>query len=78
MSLRVPSDVEFSVRALVANGRFTTEEDVLREAVAKLARDEDIAAIREGIADLEAGRYRPLDEIDPEIRKKFGFKAAPE
>jgi hypothetical protein len=24
---------------------------------------------------LEAGRYRPLEEVDAEIRKKFGFKA---
>ena len=30
-------------------------------------------AIREGLADVEAGRYRPAAEVMEEIRKDFGF-----
>jgi antitoxin ParD1/3/4 len=72
----VPSDVEFSVRALVANGRYTTAEDVLREAVAKLTREESIAAINAGIADLEAGRYRPWEEVKAEFEARPGSKSS--
>ena len=32
-----------------------------------------IEDIRQGIQDLEAGRFRPFEEVDAEIRKKFGF-----
>jgi len=31
------------------------------------------AAIREGLADLEAGRYRPADEVTAELRAKYGI-----
>jgi hypothetical protein len=29
-------------------------------------------AIRQGIADIEAGRYRPVDEVMRELRGKYG------
>ena len=32
-----------------------------------------IEDIRQGIQDIEAGRFRPFEEVDAEIRKKFGF-----
>lgn len=31
----------------------------------------DLEAIRAGIEDLEAGRFRPLTEVEAEIRKKY-------
>ena len=31
------------------------------------------AAIREGLEDLKAGRYRPADEVMDELRAKYGF-----
>ena len=47
---------------------------MLREALDALRRqDEELRAIQKGIADMEAGRYRPLDEVDAEIRHKHGF-----
>ncbi len=30
-------------------------------------------AIREGLKDIEAGRYRPAEEVFAEIRAKYGF-----
>jgi predicted transcriptional regulator len=30
-------------------------------------------AIREGLKDIEAGRYRPADEVFAEIRAKYGI-----
>lgn len=32
---------------------------------------EDLEAIREGIADLEAGRFAPLEVVDAEIRERL-------
>ena len=36
-------------------------------------RDEINAAIREGLADVEAGRHQPAREAMEDIRKEFGF-----
>lgn len=33
----------------------------------------DLEAIREGLADVEAGRVTPLEEFDREFRKENGF-----
>ena len=38
-----------------------------------LERQKDIAAIREGIADMEAGRLVTLDELDARIRARFSM-----
>ena len=76
MSLQMPADVEASVRAFVASGHYASEEEVLRKALAALQHEESVSMIKEGIADLEAGRYRPFEEVDAEIRQRFGFKAS--
>ncbi|MDR3620737.1 MAG: hypothetical protein P4L85_15400 [Paludisphaera borealis] len=36
-------------------------------------REETLEAIRRGFADLEAGRTRPFEEFDREIREKLGL-----
>jgi predicted transcriptional regulator len=47
---------------------------VLRNALEALQqRDEDLAAITAGIADMEAGRYRPFAEIDAEFRQRHNI-----
>jgi predicted transcriptional regulator len=38
-----------------------------------LKQQEDLAAIREGIADIEAGRVAPLDEVIARIRTSLGL-----
>jgi Arc/MetJ-type ribon-helix-helix transcriptional regulator len=74
MAYTFPSDLQQSIQALLATGKYDSEDAVLRSAVAALRqREEDIAAIRAGIADMEAGRYRPLAEVDAEFRQKHGL-----
>ncbi len=38
-----------------------------------LQQQEDVAAIREGIADMEAGRVAPLNEVMARIRTNLGL-----
>jgi hypothetical protein len=44
-----------------------------QRAMQALQRQEDTAAIEEGVADLEAGRGMPAREADIRIREKLGF-----
>lgn len=45
------------------------------ETLDKLQREADAAAIREGIADMEAGRVLTLEELDARIRAKLSAHA---
>ncbi len=46
---------------------------MIRAALDALQRENDLAAIKEGVADMEAGRYRPWEEVKAELDAKFGF-----
>lgn len=51
-------------------------EALIEEAVFDFpveSREEVIASIREGRADIAAGRSRPLDEVMADIARKHGF-----
>ncbi len=82
MNIQLPPDVQSSLTAFLVDGRYESEADVLRNALVALRhRDEEIrrleqdslAAIKEGITDMEAGRVRPFDEVNEEIRRKYGW-----
>lgn len=74
MSYRVPPDVERLVSEQMRQGSYESEDDVLRDALHALAeKNEDLAAIRAGIEDMEAGRMKPLRDVDAEIRRNLGF-----
>jgi len=78
MQYEVPPDVDQQIRQHVATGHYASEAEVLREAMRALeSRDQEIAAIQAGIDDMEAGRVRPFEEVDAEIRERFGFSKAP-
>lgn len=66
-----PHDVQEEVQYRMATGRYGSEDDVLRDALRALkARDLEVAAIREGFEDLDAGRVKPLREFDREFRQR--------
>lgn len=74
----LPSDVHEEIKQRVASGQYSSEEDVPRDAMrdamrAPRVQDEEVAAIQAGIDDMEAGRLRPFEEVDAEIRGEFGF-----
>ena len=71
MSLIIPADVQERVSALLGTGRYASEEEILRAAVAALEEhNADPAAIQGGIHDLENGRYRPFADFDAEFRER--------
>jgi Arc/MetJ-type ribon-helix-helix transcriptional regulator len=78
MSCEIPPDVQRQIQDRLLTGRYDSEADVLREAMrALILHDEEVAAIRAGIEDMEAGRTRPFEEADAAIRRRFGFKDRP-
>jgi PHD/YefM family antitoxin component YafN of YafNO toxin-antitoxin module len=45
----------------------------MRYWAAKAEREATIAAIKEGLADVEAGRMRPAKDVIREVARKFGL-----
>ncbi len=82
MAYHFPPDVEKLVQERMAAGGYNSEDEVLRDALDALgqfvhSREEaeeeyrqTVAAVREGAADMEAGRMRPLRTILQEARDK--------
>jgi antitoxin ParD1/3/4 len=68
--------LEAVVNDLVANGRYNSKSEVLREGV-RLVQEREAYLMRmdEGIArgleDAEAGRVRPAEEVFAELRAKY-------
>jgi antitoxin ParD1/3/4 len=74
MSYALSPEVERRINEQMALGHYNSADDLLIDALAALAeRRDDIAAIEDGIADMDAGRMRPLEEVDAAIRAKHGF-----
>lgn len=80
MAYQLPPDVEKLVRDQMAAGGYASEDEVLRDALKALGEfvhaqedmDEEyrqtVAAVREGVADADAGRMRPLRDIIDGVR----------
>jgi Arc/MetJ-type ribon-helix-helix transcriptional regulator len=79
MAYQFPPDVEKLMREHMASGSYISEDEVLRDALqilgefvhSKTEVDEEyrqtVDAVREGIADVDAGRTRPLRDIINEV-----------
>ncbi len=87
MAYQFPPDVEKLVREHMAAGGYASEDEVLRDALQALGEfvhspeevDEEhrqtVAAVREGLADADAGRMRPLRTVIDEICGKRSAEA---
>jgi antitoxin ParD1/3/4 len=76
----LPPDVDEAIRRRVASGQYASPDEVVRAALRALDRDEEEkarklaaldAAIERGIADADAGRVHPADEVFTELRTKY-------
>jgi Arc/MetJ-type ribon-helix-helix transcriptional regulator len=71
MSTDLAPDVWDEIQRQLATGFFASHDEVLREALAALrARENEVLAIQEGIADMEAGRMTSLGNFDLEFRTR--------
>jgi putative addiction module CopG family antidote len=72
---QLPPDLDQQIRHYVTTGQYQTEEDVLRDALRALADEQDVLDdIRQGFEDREAGRGRPLEDVDADLRKKNNIR----
>jgi putative addiction module CopG family antidote len=70
MQYPFPADLQQIVGQRMASGRYSSEDELLRDALRALAEeDDDIAAVTEALADWRAGDPGvPLDEAFAAIR----------
>jgi antitoxin ParD1/3/4 len=79
-SVDLGNKLERFVANLVKSGRYNSKSEVLREGV-RLIQDRESrlaalnAAIARGIADAEAGRIKPLDEVFDRLEAKYSNMA---
>ncbi|MFH1269014.1 MAG: type II toxin-antitoxin system ParD family antitoxin [Planctomycetota bacterium] len=75
MAFPFPPDLQQFVRDQMASGKYASEEELLRDAFLALAEEEeDVAAVREAVAQWQAGDPGiPLDEAVQTIRRKHGI-----
>jgi predicted transcriptional regulator len=52
------------------------ERAAYERAIAALRSEQTLEAIREGVADMEAGRVAPIEEVCERIRTNLGLPAA--
>lgn len=71
MGFELTRELEAMVDEFIDFEGYKNRVDVLRDALRALKRELDIAGIKEGIEDMNAGRCRPAREVLEEIRKKY-------
>ena len=81
ISADLGTHLETYVNELVTKGRYNSKSEVLREGV-RLVQEREAtlaaldAAIARGLADAEAGRLRPADEVFDRLEAKYKVKSA--
>ena len=71
MAYQFPPELDELVKRQLDTGQYDSENDVLLDALRSLQRQhDDLAAIQEGIEDMEVGRVKPLREFDREFRER--------
>ncbi len=73
ISAELGETLEKIVNELVENGRYNSKSEVLREGV-RLVQEREArlrAALERGLADVEVGRVKPLDEVADRLIAKY-------
>ena len=63
----------FATERLRKSGEELTIDDLVIEWDSVRNREEINSAIREGLADIDAGRTRPVDQVTEELRRKHNI-----
>lgn len=73
MTVELGPQLEQFVQELIESGRYQSKSEVLREGI-RLVQDREAlldAALRAGLADVEAGRTKPADEVFDRLEAKY-------
>lgn len=75
-SVALGKQLESTLERLVASGRYNSKSEVIREGIRLIEEREKRlaaldAALDRGLADIEAGRTRPADEVFAELRARY-------
>jgi antitoxin ParD1/3/4 len=76
ISAELGEKLEAVVNDLVANGRYNSKSEVLREGV-RLVQEREAAlaqlhtALKAGVADIKAGRTKPLEDVVARLSVKY-------
>lgn len=71
MAIQISDEFREQFNRFLASGEFQSEADVLRAAFRALEMHEaDLASIREGLSDIDAGRVHDFDEVNAAVRTK--------
>jgi antitoxin ParD1/3/4 len=79
MNTHLPADLEQFVQAQVRSGRFSSPDEAITAAVRLLREQEQteearvVEGIRQGLADMRAGRGRPAQDVFADIRREFSL-----
>lgn len=75
MAHQYPPDLKQQLKEQMATGLYDSEAEVLREALRALKRqDQDLAAVKEAISDMEAGdRGIPFDHFVEDFRTRHNI-----
>ncbi|MBI1904058.1 MAG: type II toxin-antitoxin system ParD family antitoxin [Planctomycetia bacterium] len=75
MPIEIPSEFRPFVDQELQTGLYRSDQDVVNKALEMLRREreEALAGIREGLADVEAGRVQSLDDAFEDLRVEFGL-----
>lgn len=67
-------DVWDEIQRQISMEGFSSADEVSRDALAALRREEDLRANQAGIDDMKAGRVTPLEDFDREFRRRNGIR----
>lgn len=82
ISADLGAKLESTVAQLVEAGRYNSKSEVLREGV-RLVQEREArltaldAAIMRGVADVEAGRVKPAEEVFDRLERKYRAMVKP-
>jgi Arc/MetJ-type ribon-helix-helix transcriptional regulator len=75
MSIDLAPVVWDEIQRQISMEGYSSADEVLRDALAALRREEDLRAIQAGIDDMKAGRVMSLEDFDREFRQEKGIAA---
>jgi Arc/MetJ-type ribon-helix-helix transcriptional regulator len=75
MAYQFPPDIQELIHERMASGQYSSEDELLREALCSLREEaEDVAAVQQAIDDWRGGDEGvPVDEAFDALRKKHGI-----